>query len=110
MSNPLSFDELQQTYDCRIPQHMLDMADGMGANLRQRNQLRALVRDCRRDARRAIKGHRDAVAGQFGLATLDADARYDWIARTLINARESWARYRLAQLQLRAAEGRMVVR
>jgi DNA polymerase IIIc chi subunit len=110
MSNPLNFDELQQTFDGAIPRRMIDMADGMGANVKQREQARAQVRARRAEVRRAFKTLRMVHAAPFYKRGHTTDQVMDWQARSLINAREAWSHYRIAQFQLRQAEGRMVAR
>jgi DNA polymerase IIIc chi subunit len=104
------YEDLESQFDGAIPRHLIDMADGMGANVKQREQARAQVRARRTEVRRAFKTLRMVHAAPFARRGYTLDQIHDWQARSLINAREAWSHYRIAQFQLRQAEGRMVAR
>jgi DNA polymerase IIIc chi subunit len=104
------YEDLEAQFDGAIPRHLIDMADGMGANVRQREQARAQVRMFRAEARRAAKTLRMVHAAPFYKRGYTTEQVFDLQARSLINMREAWSHYRIAQYQLRQAEGRMVAR
>jgi hypothetical protein len=87
------YQDLENLYDGKIPQAEIDLVEAR-VIYKRIIQAEAWINTCRQEVRRCCNTVRDVHAAPFRKRGLSTDQVFQWQARSIINLRDAWFRYR----------------